>query len=333
MRLRLLGIGIGFGAALFARHASADETTYRPACQLGVESEAAIEPIPIGHESDGARVALGRSLFHDPRLSKDNSVACGTCHVVSQGGDDGRPGSVGIGGQIGDTNAPTILNKTFDFRQFWNGRAADLFEQADGPIANPAEMGSSWEDALQKLAPDPAFQQAFRAAYPGATPSAALLRDAIVTYEQWLITPNAAFDRFLCGDDGALSPDARHGYERFLDLGCISCHQGRNVGGNMFQRFGVMEDWFAGRTSLTKTDLGRFAVTGREEDRHVFKVPSLRNVELTAPYFHDGSAPTLEQAVLTMGRVQLGRTLGDDDVRVLVAFLRSLTGTIPEGEP
>jgi cytochrome c peroxidase len=300
---------------------------YTAACP-GERRPAAITPLPVENTLDPARVELGRLLFRDPRLSGDGTVSCASCHVISEGGADGRPRSPGVAGRVGEINAPSVLNRVFDFRQFWDGRAESLIAQIEGPLHHPKEMDSSWEHVLAVLEADPGFADGFRAAYPDGL-SAANVRDAIATFEAALITPNAAFDRWLCGDDDALSPTALHGYRSFQDYGCISCHQGRNVGGNMYQRLGVVDDYFDGSRPIEKADLGRFNVTGDERDRYVFKVPSLRNVELTAPYFHDASQETLPEAVRTMARVQLGRRLPEDDVDAIVAFLRSLTGDLP----
>lgn len=284
-----------------------------------------IVPIPLEIKIDDKRVELGRRLFHDPRLSRDNSISCATCHDLRRGGTDGRARSVGVGAAEGDVNAPTVFNTVFNFKQFWDGRAETLEDQIDGPIHNPKEMGSSWPQIVEKLRQDPEYVRAFAAIYrDGIEPRN--VKDAIATFERSLITPNSRFDRLLRGDRSALSDDEKAGYERFKAYGCAACHQGVNVGGNMFQRFGVMADYFADRGNVTKADLGRFNVTGHEGDRYRFKVPGLRNVALTAPYFHDGSAEVLEEAVNVMARYQLGRTLSAADVVLIAKFLRTLTG-------
>lgn len=278
---------------------------------------------------DPGRVALGERLFHDPRLSADLSIACANCHSLSAGGVDGQRVSVGIGGALGNINAPTIFNSAYSVAQFWNGRAATLEEQAAGPIQNPVEMGATWSQVLSRLAQDDRLVGEFRSLYRDGL-TAGNLVNAIATFERSLVTVNSRFDRYLRGDRQALTRLEEDGYRRFSEYGCISCHQGMLVGGNMFQKFGVLGDYFAGR-SVSEADLGRFAVTGREEDRHVFKVPSLRNVSRTAPYFHDASAATLDQAVLIMARYQLGRELSSDDVNAIVAFLGTLDGELPPG--
>jgi cytochrome c peroxidase len=284
-----------------------------------------IQPIPEPPRLDPRKVELGNRLFHDPRLSRDNSVACSTCHSLSQGGTDHRIQSVGINRQVGQVNSPTVFNSALNFRQFWDGRAETLEAQVDGPIHNPAEMGSSWPDIVATLGRDPLYRAAFAGLYrDGVQP--ANIRDAIATFERSLTTPNSRFDRFLSGAATSITEEEKAGYALFKTLGCVACHQGAAIGGNMFQKFGVMGDYFADRGHQTAADLGRFNVTGRDEDRHTFKVPSLRNVARTAPYFHDGSAKTLEEAVAVMGRYQLGRTLSRSDVALLVKFLNTLTG-------
>ena len=278
---------------------------------------------------DPGRVALGERLFHDSRLSADLSIACANCHRLSAGGVDGQRVSFGIGGALGNINAPTIFNSAYSVAQFWNGRAATLEEQAAGPIQNPVEMGATWSQVLSRLAQDDRLVAEFRSLYRDGL-TADNLVNAIATFERSLVTVNSRFDRYLRGDRQALTRLEEDGYRRFSEYGCISCHQGMLIGGNMFQKFGVLGDYFAGR-KVSEADLGRFAVTGREEDRHVFKVPSLRNVSRTAPYFHDASAATLDQAVLIMARYQLGRELSGDDVEAIVAFLGTLDGELPAG--
>ncbi len=282
-----------------------------------------ILPLPVP-DLPAERVALGRRLFEDKRLSGDNTVACASCHDYERGGADGRRFALGIGGAVGSINTPTVFNSGLSFVLFWDGRAANLEEQAAGPIHNPIEMGSSWADVLARLGQDGEFVREFTLAYPDGL-TAANLADAIATFERSLVTVNSRFDRYLQGHREVLTGLEIEGYRRFRELGCVSCHQGALIGGNMYQKFGVLGDYFSGRP-LNKSDFGRYNVTQREEDRHVFKVPSLRNVALTAPYFHDGSATTLDKAVRIMGRYQLGRELSDQDVEALVAFLGTLNG-------
>lgn len=284
-----------------------------------------IQPLPERIDLDARKVALGDRLFHDKRLSRDNTIACASCHDVSAGGVDGLDHSIGIGGGRTAVNSPTVLNSGFNFVQFWDGRAKTLEEQIDGPVHHPGEMGSNWQQIISKLIQDPRYISGFEAAYASGL-QIRNIKDAIATYERSLITPNARFDRYLRGQTDALNDQERAGYELFATLGCISCHQGQNVGGNMFQKFGVVGDYFRDRGDLTQADYGRYNVTGDEDDIHVFKVPSLRNVELTAPYFHDGSTETLETAVQVMATYQLGQVLPASKVDQIVAFLKTLTG-------
>lgn len=271
-----------------------------------------------------AKAALGQRLFNEPRLSHDNTLSCASCHNLAHGGIDHRATALGIAGQQGPINTPTVFNADLNFTQFWDGRAPSLEDQAAGPVHNPLEMGSNWQEVGAKLAQDPGYVKDFQHLYPAGISGAAIV-DAIAAFERTLRTPNSRFDRFLLGDANALDAQEKTGYQHFMEFGCASCHQGVAIGGNMFQRFGVMEDYFKGRTSHA-SDLGRYNVSGLPQDLHVFKVPSLRNVALTAPYFHDASAKTLEDAVQVMGRYQLGRKLSPSEVADIVAFLGTLTG-------
>lgn len=291
-----------------------------------VSSREPISPIPLTIDLDQRKVALGDKLFHDTRLSGDDSISCASCHSLTKGGDDGQPRSIGIRGAEGDVNAPTVFNSTFNFRQFWDGRAHTLEEQVDGPILAEKEMGSTWEQVIHKLRASDDYVTAFAAVYPGGI-QPEHVRNAIAEFERSLITPNSRFDRWLRGEDKAITEDERRGYRAFKRYGCSSCHQGINVGGNMFETLGaVQQEYFPTSDAVRRADLGRFNVTGREEDRHVFKVPGLRNVELTAPYFHDGAVASLEEAVRTMATNQLGRPIPEADVDLIVLFLKTLTG-------
>lgn len=294
------------------------------AAATATPSREPIEPLPALPALDRKVVALGRRLFHEPRLSGDGKVSCSSCHDLAQGGANGRSLSVGVNGVAGLVNAPTVYNAALNFVQFWDGRAATLEEQVGGPITNLREMGSSWEKVLAALRADPSYVADFTALPGGLTETN--VRRAVADFERTLLTRGSPFDRFLAGDDQALGAEARAGYEMFKSVGCIACHQGRNVGGNMFQRFGVLGDYFKDRGHVSEVDYGRYNVTHNEADRYVFRVPSLRNVALTAPYFHDGSAATLTQAVQVMARYQLGRKLSAEQVRQIIAFLGSLAG-------
>ncbi|HZX32475.1 MAG TPA: cytochrome-c peroxidase [Rhodocyclaceae bacterium] len=283
-----------------------------------------ILPLPEAPALNAGKVALGRQLFHDPRLSADGTIACASCHDVERGGADGRRVSIGVGGAEGDINAPSVLTAAYNFRQFWDGRAGTLEEQAGGPIVNPKEMAAKWPEVIERLEADPAIRKAFMTLYrDGVTP--ANVTAAIAEFERSLPRPSR-FDRWLRGERSALTPNELLGYQLFKKHGCVGCHQGVNVGGNLYQRFGIMSRYFDTKEHVTRADQGRYNVTGKEEDLHLFKVPSLRNVALTAPYFHDASAPTLEDAVATMGRYQLGVNLPRQDIDLIVAFLKSLNG-------
>lgn len=303
-------------------------TAPAPAQPAGDPPTAMFQPLPAVEALPEAKVTLGRRLFHDTALSRDNTLSCASCHSLDQGGADARVSSLGINGQVGPINSPTVLNSRFNFVQFWDGRAADLATQAGGPVENPKEMGNTWDNVVATLNRDPSYVSAFTAAYPSGGLTAANVRDAIATYEMTLVTPSR-FDRYLRGERAALTDAERAGLTEFVTTGCTACHAGVNLGGAMYQKMGLVRNYFADRGNLTEADNGRFNVTHQEADRHFFKVPTLRNVALTAPYFHDGTARTLEDAVRTMGRYQLGRDLSAEQIGRIVTFLRALTGEIP----
>ncbi|MBA1433595.1 MAG: cytochrome-c peroxidase [Epsilonproteobacteria bacterium] len=280
-----------------------------------------IEPIPEHVKVDARKVALGKKLFFDTLLSKDNTISCASCHMLQAGGDDNLRVSFGIKGQQGTRNAPTVYNSVFNFRQFWDGRAADLKEQAMGPVENPVEMGNSFANLIATLQKTP-YKQEFTKLYKdGITKEN--IADAIAEYEKTLITPNAPFDRYLKGDVTALTQTQKEGYELFKAKGCISCHHGVNIGGNMYNKFGIFLD-------SNSSDPGRYNVTHKERDKYYFKVSSLRNIAQTAPYFHDGRTDSLRIAVLTMAKYQLGRKITLAEVDKIVAFLQSLNGELPK---
>ena len=291
---------------------------------LGPTARQALLPLPDAPVMPADKVALGERLFADKRLSADGTVSCLSCHHLKAGGADGLRTAVGVKGRTGTVNTPTVFNAHLNFVQFWDGRARTLAEQAAGPIQNPLEMAANWPDVLALLRADPVYSAQFQASYAGEV-SARTVTDAIAAYEHTLVTPNSRFDRYLRGQGDALNAQELEGYRAFLALGCASCHQGVGIGGNLFQPFGI----FLARPPAgipAPSDKGRYNVTGQAADMGVFKVPSLRNVALTAPYFHDGSVATLEEAVWWMGRAQLGRELSAGDVAALSAFLRTLTG-------
>jgi cytochrome c peroxidase len=302
--------------AMVSRRAIASSTT---------REHEPIKAIPQITGLDPEKIALGKTLFGEPRLSHDDTISCASCHDFQKGGADGRVHSLGMNQAEGTINTPSVFNCGLNFKQFWDGRAATLEEQVNGPLEAANEMASSWPEVIRKLRAAPDYVAAFARVYAdGIEPRN--IKNAIAEYERSLTTPNSRFDQFLRGDDAALSAEEAEGYRKFKSYGCTSCHQGVNAGGNMFETLGAMADYFADRGHVTKADYGRFNVTGREEDRFVFKVPSLRNVALTAPYFHDGSAKTLEDAVRVMGKYQLGHTLTPVDIDQIVKFLHTLTG-------
>ncbi len=280
-------------------------------------------PLPELPDYPAGKIDLGRKLFHEPRLSKNNQLSCASCHSLSTGGVDRGQVSTGVNGAKGVINAPTVFNSSLNFAQFWDGRAEDLEEQVSGPIHNPVEMGTNWKEVIEKLKADTEYSQLFSSQYPDGI-TASNIADAIATFEKTLLTPSR-FDRFLRGDGNALTQQELRGYRLFTGYGCASCHQGVGIGGNLFQLFGVIPGYFEKRP-LTTADYGRFNVTNKEWDRYAFKVPGLRNVAITYPYFHDGSVHSLKEAVIIMGRYQLGITLSGSDATDIAAFLGTLTG-------
>lgn len=278
-----------------------------------------IRPLPARAGADPARAALGRALFHDLRLSRDNTQSCASCHQLDHGGADSRALSPGIGGL---RNAPSIYNSSLNFRQGWIGRYSGIDGVLEHVMGEPPGGPAAWELVAARLTGDAAVKAQFSRVY-GDEVSAALLKDALANYLALLVTPSR-FDRYLRGDKGALSADERSGYAKFKSYGCVSCHQGINVGGNLYQKFGAMREPAPG--APIAADQGRFELTGRAADRHMFRVPSLRNVALTAPYFHNGSVATLDEAVGAMFKYQLGRDAPPHDQQLIVRFLESLNG-------
>lgn len=284
-----------------------------------------IEPIPHVEGLDVRKVRLGERLFNDPRLSRDGTIACVSCHQPALGGADGLAIATGADGRPLDFNSPTVFNAALSFRLNWRGNFRTLEEQNEAVLLDPRLMNMTWDRILDIFGNAPEYRREFESLY-GTAPQRAHVLDALAVYQRSLITPDAPFDRFLRGERDAITPEQQRGYELFKSYGCVACHQGVNVGGNLFQKFGVFEDP-SSRRDDTEADLGRLTITGREEDRHVFRVPSLRNVALTAPYFHDGRAATLEKAIDVMARRQLGRTLDRQDIAQIKLFLEALTGT------
>jgi len=284
-----------------------------------------IQPIPVDTSLDPDKIALGSLLFSDSRLSNDNSLSCASCHQLESGGDDGMMTSLSLDGKAHAVNTPTVFNVRFNFRQQWDGAAESLEQQVEHVLHNHMEAGSNWNEFLAKLNNDTSLVAKFEKVYAdGITRNNYL--DALTEFEKSLVTPNSRFDQYLLGNLEAISDDEKKGYLRFKELGCISCHQGVNVGGNLFQKFGIFYDYLGERGDIINADYGRINVTNREVDMHVFKVPSLRNIEVTAPYLHDGKAETLEEVIAIMGKTQIGKTISDEDIVLLASFLKTLTG-------
>ena len=292
-----------------------------------------VRPVDTYIEYDPAKAELGFDLFHDTRLSVDNTVSCASCHDLATAGVDNHQYSHGVNDLMGGVNAPTVFNAVYHFVQFWDGRAATLAAQAAGPPLNPVEMASSsFDEIIAKLQADKAFAKKFNAVYPDGM-TEANLTDAIEHFERTLITPGSRFDKWLMGDDSALTADELEGYELFKKYDCATCHAGKNLGGLSYELMGLRRHYFAERgLELTEEDNGRYKETKNERDRHRFKVPGLRNVEHTWPYYHDGTRHTLEEAVLDMGKYQSGVDLTQAEVDKITAYLKTLTGEY-KGKP
>jgi cytochrome c peroxidase len=289
----------------------------------------AAPPALQGNASTPAKLSLGKMLYFEPRLSESHSISCNSCHMVGMGGVDLQETSLGHRWQHGGRNAPTVYNAVFDIAQFWDGRAKDLEQQAGGPLVNPVEMDTSETHVVEQLKGIPGYAPLFARAFPGTGDAVTFdnVRKAIAVFEATLITPNAPFDRYLTGDEKALDARQQEGLALFINKGCAACHSGINVGGGMYAPFGVVER--PGADILPPGDKGRFAVTKTVSDEYVFRVPPLRNIALTAPYFHTGKVWDLNQAVAIMGSSQLGTQLTDDEVGKIVDFLGTLTGDQP----
>lgn len=292
-----------------------------------------IRPIPDKVDYDPAKAALGKVLYNDTRLSADGTISCATCHSIETAGVDNKRYSEGIGGQKGGVNAPTSFNAVFNFVQFWDGRAETLAAQAGGPPLNPVEMGSKdFDEISARIAEDKEFTKSFVAVYPEGL-SEQTITDAIAEYEKTLLTPDSAFDRYLKGDKTAMTQEQIEGYEIFKEYNCATCHAGVNMGGLTYELMGQRDNYFEDRdltlkSGLTDGDNGRWAQTGDERDRYRFKTPSLRNVALTWPYYHDGSVETLEEAITKMAKFQVGKKMPQDKVAKVKTFLDAQTGEL-----
>lgn len=281
-----------------------------------------VEDLPV----NPLKADLGNRLFHDTRLSDDNTLSCSSCHGLNTAGVDNKRFSEGVLGQFGDINAPTVYNAALNFIQFWDGRAADLSEQAGGPPVNPVEMGAhSWDDICAKLNNDKVLVAEFSSLYGEPVITQAMVTNAIAEFEKTLLTPDNRFDSYLKGDVTALNEQEKRGYDRFKYYDCHTCHVGQNLGGQSFEYMGHVNDYFAVRGDVAKADNGRFNVTAAECDKNKFKTPGLRNIALTAPYFHDGTVETVNEAVEKMMIFQTYHEVAGSDVDDIVAFLNTLT--------
>ena len=314
-----------FARTLCALAAAATVMTIGTTALAQKRADEPVQTIPAMRNLDPAMVELGKKLFFDPRLSKSGFISCNSCHNLSMGGSDNLKTSIGHNWQKGPINSPTVLNSSLNLAQFWDGRAKDLKEQAGGPIANPGEMAFTHELAIDTLKSIPGYVAEFKQVFKTDKLSIDEVTTAIAAFEETLVTPNSRFDRWLDGDHKALASNELEGYKLFKESGCVACHNGPNLGGNSFQKMGLVQPY-----KTASTAAGRVEVTGKDADRLNFKVPTLRNVELTYPYFHDGEAATLTQAVDLMGRLQLGREFSKDENAKIVAFLKTLTGQQPQ---
>ena len=296
-----------------------------PAISKATLLEEPITPIPEEHGQDPARVSLGQQLFNDVRLSKNNILSCASCHQLSQGGDDGLKTSITNNGSPDLINAPTVFNSRFNFRQTWRGKFRNLEQQAEGDLQNPRHGNIGWDELIPKLQNIEYYRKEFKKIYKKGISRESVL-ELLATYERSLITPGSRFDEYLKGNSKALNKKEKEGYRLFKSHGCIACHQGVNVGGNVYQEFGLFGDYFKKRGNIKKADYGLFNVTGKEGDKFVFRVPGLRNVEVTAPYLHDGTVNDLEEVVKIMAEYQLGTELPEETIKLITAFLKTLTG-------
>jgi len=288
-------------------------------------------PAPADNPTTAAKVELGRMLFHDPRLSSTGTVSCASCHNTMAGGEDNRANSMGVHGQTGGRSAPTVWNAAFSKVQFWDGRAPSLEAQAAGPVTNPIEMGmKSWDDVVVRLKAIEGYQTAFKEAFDDEEISKDTATKAIAAFERTLITPNSPYDKYAKGNKSALNAQEIRGLKTMAKIGCLSCHSGAAFNGKGdFREFPAMFNSYLEKQYQFSNDKGLAEVTGKDADEHLFKIPTLRNIALTAPYFHNGSVKTLEKAVKVMANVQLGRKLSPKEVDDIVAFLNALTGEFP----
>lgn len=281
-------------------------------------------PVPVSLEFDADQVALGEKLFNDPMLGT-SGFSCASCHQLDHAGIDGLPGSMTADGGFDGINTPSLFNSGLNSFQAWAGKFGDLESQLDGVINNPKHMKSNWPLVIRRLEKSSRYQPLFEQIFDGVI-TRQTVTIAVTSFERSLITPNSDFDKFLRGDRSALTSDQRRGYRLFIDYGCASCHQGINLGGNLLSRFGIYQNGLVDKAAMTSFDYGRFNFTGKEQDKFIFRVPSLRNVALTAPYFHNGKTPHLDDAIKLMAKVQLNVEMPDQEVVLIDAFLHSLSG-------
>lgn len=294
-------------------------------------------PIPKDNPMTKEKILLGQQLFFDPRLSKNGTVSCNTCHNVMAGGDDNRSFSVGVGGKMGGRSSPTVWNSAFNSVQFWDGRAATLEDQAKGPMTNPVEMAMGDHDLITSRLKDiPEYVESFKKVFGKDSLNIDNVAKAIAAYERTLVTPNARFDKYLRGNKKAINEQELRGYKTVKEVGCMSCHSGVNFNGpalpmgvGFYMKFPTFPNAELENKYHFSKDLGRFEVTKVDEDKNKFRVPTWRNVAITAPYFHNGSVATLEEAVRVMGKVQLNKDLSNEQVADIVAFLKTLIGERP----
>lgn len=302
------------------------------------KAKVVFKPIPAdapaieNNEATPEKIRLGKMLYFDPRLSASNLISCNTCHNVGAGGADLQVTSIGHAWQKGPRNAPTVLNSVYNAAQFWDGRAKDLAEQAKGPVQAGVEMSNTPESVVETLKSMPLYVELFEKSFPGDKEKVSFdnMAKAIEVFEATLVTPDSSFDKYLAGDTAALNDKEKQGLKLFMDKGCTACHNGINIGGNGFFKFGLVNK--PSDDTLPPADKGRFVVTNNVRDEHVFRAPTLRNVELTAPYFHSGTVWKLKDAVSIMANAQLGIQLSEKGIDSMTAFLKTLTGTQPKVE-
>ena len=295
-------------------------------------------PVPANNPQSEAKIELGKILFFDPRLSQNGVISCNSCHNVMSGGDDNRPNSIGVKDQRGGRGAPTVWNAAFQSVQFWDGRSPSLEEQAKGPVTNPIEMGmADWDTVVKMLKTIPGYAPLFTKAFNNNEITADNVVNAIAAYERTLITPNSPFDKYVKGDKTALTEQQIKGMETFEKTGCTACHSGANFSGpkmpmgtGFFMKFPTYPDNDYAKTYKFAEDSGKYSVTQKEGDKNMWRVPTLRNVALTAPYFHNGAVTKLDEAVKVMAKVQLNKDLTDEQVKDITAFLNALTGEFPK---